>query len=285
MRIVPYPNFQNASNLRWPPDLRDPRESGYPYSDVEVDLRKCEFVSPSAALWCVIYPLLVRNIGIECRVLLPENSGLCTYLKSLGLFQVLQQSGVDLDDKDAPARDNPQVVLPLTRFENQSQADSLANSALAAVRQSGIGSSNLYPLVSETIAELAANAAQHSKSMIGAFCLIQVHDNGVGQRFVCVVADGRIGIRESLARIPDLEHRIPYDWIAIEMAVREFVSGTGEATRGIGLFGVAEDMRSAGRSLTIHSGIGSLSISEDMQSNSRRTRLFPGTLVCASIPA
>ena len=283
MRIVPYPKFQHAGNLRWPPDQRDPRENQFMESEVEVDLRGCDYVRPSAALWCVVYPLLVRQRGIECRVLVPLNIGICTYLKSLGLFQILRESGVDIDDRDVPTRHNPQIVLPLTKFENESQADNLANSALDALTQSGLGSSNLHPLVSETFAELAVNAVQHSSSKIGAFGLIQFHDYGASQRFVCVVADGGIGIRQSLLRNPELEPRIPYDWIAVEMAIRESVSGSGDPTRGIGLFGVAEDMRRAGRSLIIHSGIGSLVISEDMQSNSRRTRLFPGTLAYASI--
>lgn len=285
MRIVPFPRFQHAGNLRWPPDLRDPRENEFPYTDVEVDLRGCEFVRPSAAIWCVVYPLLARHLGVECRILVPESFSVCTYLKSLGLFRVLQWSGVDIDDRDIPDLNNSRIVLPLTRFDSESQAESLANSALDALTQSGLGSPNLHPLVSETFAELAVNAVQHSESTIGAYGLIQFHDYGAGQRFVCVVADGGIGIRRSLVRNPDLEPRVPYDWIAVEMAVRERVSGTGDATRGIGLFGVAEDMRRAGRSLIIHSGIGSLVISEDMQSNSRRTRLFPGTLTYASIPA
>lgn len=284
MRIVPSQKFQHAGNLRWPPDPRDPRENGFGESAVEVDLRKCEFVRPAAALWCVIYPLLARRAGVECKVLVPENFSVCTYLKSLGLFQILQERGVEVDDRDIPTRYNSQIVLPLTRFENESQADSLANRALGALTQSGVGAANLHPLVSETFAELAVNAVQHSESRIGAFGLIQFHDYGAGQRFVCVVADGGIGIRRSLLKNPELEPRIPYDWTAVEMAIRERVTGTGDETRGIGLFGVAEDMRRAGRSLIIHSGIGSLVIGEDMQSNSRRTRLFPGTLAFASIP-
>lgn len=78
--------------------------------------------------------------------------------------------------------------------------------------------------------------------------------------------------------------RVPYDWVAVELAMLERVSGTGDSTRGIGLYGVAEDMRKGGRQLIIHSGIGSLQIDEDLQSQARRTRLFPGTLAYASIP-
>ena len=53
----------------------------------------------------------------------------------------------------------------------------------------------------------------------------------------------------------------------------------------IGLFGVAEDMRQAGRQLTVHSGQGVLQITEEIETQSRRSTLFPGTLAYASIPA
>ena len=251
---------------------------------MEVDLRKCEFVNPPAVLWCIIYPLLARSKGVKCILLVPENTGVCIYLKSLGLFKILQDSGVEVDDRGIQATVAPQVVLPLTRFDNESQVDHLANDALESLMKTRLGAPNLHPLVSEVFAELAMNAVQHSKATIGAYGLIQFYESASGPRFVCSVADGGIGIRQSLEMNPELKDRVPYDWVAVELAVRERISGTGDQTRGIGLYGVAEDMRKAGRSLIIHSGMGSLDIGEDMQSQARRTRLFPGTLAYVSIP-
>jgi hypothetical protein len=79
--------------------------------------------------------------------------------------------------------------------------------------------------------------------------------------------------------------KIPYDWTAIELASRERISGTGNPYRGIGLYGVSEDMHKPGRQLIIHSGIGSLRINEDLEFHTARTRLFPGTLASVWIPA
>ena len=101
---------------------------------------------------------------------------------------------------------------------------------------------------------------------------------------MCAVADGGIGIRRSLERTPEYRSPVPCDWVATELAMRERVSGTGDSRRGIGLYGVAEDMRVGDRQLIIHSGIRSLQINEDLQTEARRTRLFPGTLAFASIP-
>lgn len=68
-----------------------------------------------------------------------------------------------------------------------------------------------------------------------------------------------------------------------EVALRERVSGTGEPTRGIGLYGVADEMRQPGRQLVIHSGIGSLRTTEEMETKATRTTLFPGTLTYGTI--
>jgi hypothetical protein len=66
--------------------------------------------------------------------------------------------------------------------------------------------------------------------------------------------------------------------------MRERISGTGIPTRGIGLYGIAEDMRKPGRHLLIHSGIGLVKQSEELEADARRTTLFPGTLAYATIP-
>ncbi len=284
MRIVARPLFQHAGNLVWPFGSPDPREIAFSEQELELDLRKCEFILPAAVLWCAVYPLLCRYRGIECRLLVPENEGVCIYLKSLGLFETLQANGVEVDDRDIVKGLGAQIVVPLTRFDSESEAEDLANQANDTLNKLGIGAANLRPLVSETFAELAMNAVQHAESGIGAYGLVQFYGSGDRQRFVCAVADGGIGIRRSLEKNPEFSSRVPYDWVAIELAVRERVSGTGDSRRGIGLYGVAEDMRVGDRQLIIHSGIGSLQIDEDLQTQARRTRLFPGTLAVASIP-
>ena len=147
-----------------------------------------------------------------------------------------------------------------------------------------MGSANLYPVVSEVFAELALNAAQHADSEIGGLGFIQFYDSQSGDtRFICVVADGGIGIRRHLERNPALADKVAYDWDAIELAIEEGVSGTGLKTRGIGLYGVADELRKPGRRLVIHSGIGLVQIRDETQEEAQRSTLFPGTLAAATI--
>ena len=207
------------------------------------------------------------------------------YLKSVGLFKTLKEADIEVDDRGVENRPMPQLVLPLTRFTSEPEVENLANHALEALQNSDLGAPNLYQVVSEIFAELALNAVQHAASPVGAFGLIQFYQGEIRRRFVCTVADGGIGIRASLERNPSLRRRVPYDWAAIKLAVKEGVSGTGSERRGIGLYGVAEDMRQADRQLIIHSGIGMLLRTGISDTPANRARvLYPGTLVSASIP-
>lgn len=283
LRIVAPKNFYHAGNLPgwfW----RDPRQSDFQPTDVQIDLRACEFIWPSAVAWCAVYGLLVRQQQRPCTLIVPENRGVAAYLKSTELFRLLQEQDVEVDDRGLGEPSGAQTILPLSRFSTEFEAENLANTALERLISRGLGA-NLAPVVSENFAELAFNVVQHSESPIGGIGLVQFFDFREGPRFTIVVADGGMGIRAALWKNEALRDRIHYDWTAIELAARERVSGTGDATRGIGLFGVAEDARRGGRRLIVHSGIGVLEISEDVRQDSRRTNPFPGTLGLMSIPS
>ncbi|HVA81479.1 MAG TPA: hypothetical protein VNF29_11190 [Candidatus Binataceae bacterium] len=284
---IKVPNrFIHAGDLDARSASQDPRRASFTEHTLDIDLRECDFVQPAALLWCVIYPLLAAQRGATCRLLVPENYGVALYLKSAGLFGQLQQASVEVDDRGITTRADPQLILPLTRFNRESDVESLANQALDRLRETGVGAANLYPVVGDVFAELALNAVQHSHSSIDAFGFIQFYESEARQRFICVVADGGVGIRRSLERNAALRPRIPYDWDAIELALEEGVSGTGSNRRGIGLFGVAEEMSKPGRQLIIHSGIGLLQQTggTNQPLNAARTLVtFPGTLIFASI--
>ena len=164
----------------------------------------------------------------------------------------------------------------------------MVNSIIESLDRSNLGSANLHAEVAETFGELANNAAYHSESEIGAFGMAQFYQREHQGRFICAVADGGIGIRESLTKNPAYKYTVHYDWTAIEYATQELVSGTGDAHRGIGLYEISNAMRHPGRELFIHSGIGLLHIEtgayqENFAYTANRTKLFPGASVLAII--
>ncbi len=283
--LKPPDNFWHAGNLPAWADKYDPRVRSFDVPQVDIDLRECDFVRPQAALWCVVYLALASKRGSRCRLLVPLNLGVSLYLKSLGLFDVLKEHGVEVDDRQIGARDEQKTILPITHFRTTADAAGVTNAAFERLQSAKLGAANLTSAVTELFSELALNAAHHSESEVGAFGCVQFFEFGSGPRFTCTVADGGIGVKASLSRNEKLRSRVSYDWDALELAVRERVSGTGDPHRGIGLYGVSEDVRRPGRSLLLHSGLGSLEITEEVESSAKRTRLFPGTLAFLSIPA
>lgn len=277
--------FRHAGDLPGQFDQSDPRNPSFDAAEVDIDLRECGFVLPAAALWCMVYLALASKRGARCRLLVPSNLGVCVFLKSLGLFDMLKSRGVEVDDRGVGARDDQKTILPITHFETTTDASDITNAAFARLQSADIGAVGLTSVVTELFSELALNAVQHSESEVGAFGCVQVYESERGARFSCTVADGGIGVLESLCRNEAHRSRVNYDWDALELAVRERVSGTGDHHRGIGLYGVSEDVRQPGRSLLLHSGLGSLEITEELESSARRTRLFPGTLASLAIPA
>jgi anti-sigma regulatory factor (Ser/Thr protein kinase) len=285
MEIEAPAHFAHAGDLERKLASKDPRKPGFSEPCVDIDIRECDFIQPAAVLWCFIYGLLAARTNSTCRLLVPENLGVAIYLKSVELFRLLQESGVEVDDRGVGGRPAAQLILPITRFTTESEVDKIANNTRDRLTAASVGAANLYSVVAEVFAELAMNAVQHSQSEIGSFSLIQFYQFDTGERFICAVADGGIGIRRSLESNPALQRRASYDWTAIDLALEEGTSATGSSRRGIGLFGVNEEMAKPRRQLIIHSGIGLLRTGGGTVAEATRSSVcFPGTLVSASIP-
>ena len=125
MRIVPYPDFRHAGSLKGFSASQAPRQGSFRQPRVDADLRECEFIRPPAALWCAVYPMLVRQRSTPYRLLVPTNEGVCIYLKSLGLFGVLKEHDVEVDDRGIYDRTDTQLILPLTRFDTEFQVEDI----------------------------------------------------------------------------------------------------------------------------------------------------------------
>ena len=277
--------FHHVGNLSARAVKSDPRKRTFSEQEVIVDLQRCEVVKPAAAMWCLVYLLLAKLRGSSCKVLAPGQAAASNCLDSIQLFRVLESAGIEVRATSALKRQAEGSVLPLTRFDDEGQAERTTDEVLDALVESRLGAANLRPLVSENFAELALNAVQHSHSPVGAYGFVQSVGPDRSRSIVFGIADGGIGIRRSLDGNPGLQGKYSHDWDAIELATRERVTGTAGRTRGIGLYGFAEDMRKRGRRLIINSGTGAMRITDDSQMGARRTRLFPGTSVVVSVPA
>ena len=91
--------FAHAGVLPAETASKDPRDPDFEEDAVRIDLSGCEFVYPPAMLWCAVYAALVRRIGVACELLVPENLGVASYLRTVGLYSTLADIGVDVDQR------------------------------------------------------------------------------------------------------------------------------------------------------------------------------------------
>ena len=149
MRIVVPEQFYHAGYLSQQYASRDPRRDVPEDRQVDIDMRRCEFVRPAAVLWSAAYLTLAVSRGAACRLLVPEDMWVCAYLKSVGLFSLLQGAGVEVDDRGVGERLDPKVVLPVTRFQSEYIDTSTAHQRVitAATNQQIITSATLQGVV------------------------------------------------------------------------------------------------------------------------------------------
>ena len=284
LTIVPRPDFRSVQSVPEKFNRYDPRADSFRATEVVINLGECVNVHSPAIMWCAVYLLLAKSRGSGCRLITPKNAALSSYLADTGLIPLLREAGIDVDIPWVTPSISSEIVLPLTRFRNLTEAEDLTNQIHYSLNESRRGAVSIYDVVYETFSELANNAAEHSESSIGAYGFVQFYSSQKKNRFVCGVADGGIGVQRSLSRNPEHREYGGYAWTAMERAVGELVSGTLSGYRGIGLFETVEKMRKIGRQLIIHSGDGIITKSGKLTTRITSTRLFPGTMAYISIP-
>ena len=109
--------FTHAGNLVAAQSDQDPRAGSFEADKVIIDLRDCEFIQPGGVMWCVVYSLLVKSRDINCELLVLTNLGVAQYLKGLGLFDILKESGVEVDDRDLSPIESQIVFLAAIQIQ------------------------------------------------------------------------------------------------------------------------------------------------------------------------
>ena len=154
----------------------------------------------------------------------------------------------DRDDMDLPDI----VVLPITRFRTEGEANALWERTSQSLIDCNAGPSNTCQEVDAIFEELALNAAQHSLSSVGCSATVECFTSNDETVFIVGIADAGIGIPTSLRRNPKYESILD-DEHAILRATEIDVTGTMEL-RGIGLYHVIEIVRAYRGELAIVSG-------------------------------
>jgi len=258
---------------------------------VVLDLRPVEFVEPAGlcGLAALLELLISRSRLVGVRL---SGNNVPAYLERMDFFRFFGhriETNVDVAALEERRRGNPGTLQELINFHSEEEIPDIIN------RISEILTNKDYRLreraaICATLSEICANAVEHGHSPFGAYAAVQAYQHIVsggrerqGEEVLVAIADGGVGVRETLSRNPKYAESTGTDNDALRHALQMGVSGTGEIGRGGGLAVVAQISARAGGSLSLRSGSGRITYYGD-RTNSRNVPSFPGTFVRVSLP-
>lgn len=261
---------------------------------VALDLRSVEFVEPAGlcGLATLLETLFVRCEGVE--LVLPGRN-VPAYLERMDFFRLFGDrltTNVDVSALEERRRHNPGTLQELVNFHAEEEIPGIINRISEILENQGYRLRERVAVCS-VLSEVCANAAEHAHSPFGAYAAVQAYHHIVsgrhgsaeraGEEVIIAIADGGVGVRETLSKNPAHAEHTATDNDAIRHALKMGVSATGEIGRGGGLALVAQLSGRAGGSLSLRSGAGRVTAYEDRK-NSRHVPTFPGTFVRVSLP-
>lgn len=238
-----------------------------------VDLTDMRFVD-AFGLVAIVVQIdggLRHNQGV--RVIHPVDLNVQRYLSRMGLREYMESVGFEGDQLPAVSyQDLSDQLIELTACHSVLDYEKLGDLVFQK-----IDGPRFYPELTNAvyagILELGQNVLDHSASERG-WVAAQTYKQGKpGEYLVFAVGDAGRGLREGLA-----VHSPTSDRHAIELAVTEGVSGTGDTARGYGLPTIVTDAREMGGWTQICSGKATGTYPATGERFSTNAHL-PGTLV------
>lgn len=257
---------------------------------VVLDLRSVEFVEPAGlcGLAALLEYLTPRcdDVGIALA-----GRDVAAYLERMNFFRLFGgrvQTNVDVSGLEERRRGNPGTLQELINFHGEEEIPGIIERISEILENQGYRLKERVAICS-TLSEVCANAAEHGASPFGAYAAVQAYHHIVsgprrrGEEVLIAIADGGVGVRETLSRNPAYAEHTSTDNDALRHALEMGVSATGEIGRGGGLALVAMIAARASGSLSLRSGTGRVTVYENRK-NSRIVPEFPGTFVRVSLP-
>src|SRR3954447_19889931 len=177
---------------------------------VILDLRSVEFVEPSGicGLAALLEFLMPRSDDVGLAL---SGRNVPAYLERMNFFRVFGErvkTNVDVAALEERRRGNPGTLQELINFHSEEEIPGIIN------RISEILENKDYRLreraaICATLSEICANAVEHGRSPFGAYAAVQAYQHIVsggrerrGEEVLVVIADGGVGVRETLSRNP-----------------------------------------------------------------------------------
>ena len=257
---------------------------------VVLDLSTVEFVEPAGL--CGLAALLdfLCERCEDVSLTLPGRN-VPAYLERMDFFRLFGgriSTNADLASLEERRRHNPGTLQELVNFHTEEEIPGIIERISEILENQGYRLRERVAICS-TLSEICANAAEHGTSSFGAYAAVQAYHHIVsgsrrrGEEVLIAIADGGVGVRETLSRNPKYAEETATDNDALRHALEMGVSGTGQIGRGGGLALVAGIASRSGGSLSLRSGTGRVTVYESRK-NARNVPRFPGTFVRVSLP-
>ena len=259
---------------------------------VVLDLRSVEFVEPAGicGLAALLEFLIPRSEEVSVAL---AGRDVPAYLERMNFFRLFGdrvRTNVDVAALEERQRHNPGTLQELVNFHTEEEIPGVVRRISEILENKGYRLRERVAICS-TLSEICANAAEHgaSEDGFGAFAAVQAYNHIVsgsrrrGEEVLVAIADGGVGVRQTLSKNEKYAEQTTTDNDALRCAMMMGVSGTGELGRGGGLALVAQISGRAGGSLSLRSGSGRVTAYHDRK-NSRAVPEFPGTFVRVSLP-
>ncbi len=257
-----------------------------------LDLRGVEFVEPAGlcGLAALLEFLIPRSRLVGLRF---SGHDVAAYLERMDFFRIFGhrvETNVDVAVLEERRRGNPGTLQELISFHSEEEIPGIINRISEILTNKDYGLRERAAICA-TLSEICANAVEHGHSPFGSYAAVQAYqhivsggrERGRGEEVLVAIADGGVGVRETLSRNPEYSEHTASDNDALRHALKMGVSGTGEIGRGGGLAVVGQIAARAGGSLSLRSGSGRVTFYGD-RTNSRNVPAFPGTFVRVSLP-
>ena len=177
--------------------------------DVELDLRRCQFLGPSAVVTLIGLQAKATEHAHQLTLLPPAHPQLLNYCRYSGLLNAFSAG-------PPPDQHAANVTTPIRQFHTRPLSE-IEEVARLVRLQMGMTSSDENRLTL-TLIELAQNVIDHSQSVVGGFLSARAYSNEREVRFA--VADMGVGFREALSKT----HAISRDLDAVRLAMTPNVS-------------------------------------------------------------
>ena len=201
---------------------------------VVVDLRTVEFVEPAGL--CGLAALLEFLCG-RCEDVSLELPGrdVPAYLERMNFFRIFGDrigTNADVESLEERRRHNPGTLQELINFHTEEEIPGIIRRISEILENQGYRLRERVAICS-TLSEVCANAAEHGISSFGAYAAVQAYHHIVsgsrrrGEEVLIAIADGGVGVRETLSRNPKYAEETATDNEALRHALEMGVSGTG----------------------------------------------------------